>query len=187
MKTVVKILIKYSTSKCNKDLLSFLHRNIDRIKQHFNISVVIVYDDLIPKLGNNIKRLPALITKSYNITGNEEIMKFLTVKNTIKKRITAPVKAENNDDLNDFWNTEMHSNLDNDIEENDIMEKVKHKALEQTVQHTEDIQRKKDKKEKKIENIKTEDLSSDKISDMVNEDPIMKKFWENQESTPGFD
>lgn len=185
MKTTVRILIKYSTSKCNKDLLDHLHRNIEDIKKRFDLAVVIVYDELIPKLGNSIKKLPILIVNNHSIVGNEEIKKFLTVKHN--KTVKKAVKRDDNDDLNDFWNDEMHSNLDNDIEENDVMEKVKHIALEQTVKYKDDSRKKKEKKREPEDNIKTENISSDKISDMVNEDPIMKKFWENQESTPGFD
>ena len=185
MKTTARILIKYSTSKCNKDLLDYLHRNIEDIKQRFDLAVVIVYDELISKLGNDIKKLPVLIVKNRGIVGNEEIQKFLMVKNN--KVVKKVVRRDNSDELNDFWNDEMHSKIDNDIEENDIMDKVKHVALEQTMQYKEDSQKKKDKKREPEDNIKTENISSDKISDMVNEDPIMKKFWENQESTPGFD
>jgi hypothetical protein len=36
------------------------------------------------------------------------------------------------------------------------------------------------------ENIQLEQIQSEKISDMVDDDPMMKKFWDNQEATPGF-
>lgn len=189
MKTTIRILIKYSTSKCNRDLLDFLHRNIEYINKRFDLAVVIVYDELIPKLCDGIKKLPILIVKNRGIAGNEEIKKFLMVKKneTVKNNVKRTSNRDDSDDLNDYWNSEMHSNLDNDNEENDVMEKVKHMALEQTVQYKEDSNKKKDKKRESEDNVKTENISSDKISDMVNEDPIMKKFWENQESTPGFD
>jgi hypothetical protein len=188
-----RILLKYSTSKCNKELLSFLHQNIDTIKQKFSLKVIVVYDDLIPKLGNSIKKLPVLIISGKPITGIAAIRQHLVSdigQSSIKGRAPKDMGAC---DLEDYWNKEMHSGVDNEMDESeDLMETVKNRALEQSIHHRETGKPTKKKRDTVVtsarqDNILLDDISGDKISDMSGDDPMMKKFWENQESTPGFE
>jgi hypothetical protein len=188
-----RILLKYSTSKCNKELLSFLHQNIDTIKQKFSLKVIVVYDNLIPKLGNNIKQLPVLIINGKPVTGNAAIRQHLVPavgKPSIKGEAPKDMGAC---DLEDYWNKEMHSGVDNDMDESeDLMEAVKNRALEQSVHHRETGKPKQKRRETVVtsarqDNIVLDTVTGDKISDMVGGDPMMQKFWENQESTPGFE
>lgn len=188
-----RILIKHSTSKCNKELLSFLHQNIGTIKQKFSLKVIVVYDNLIPKLGNDIKKLPVLIINGKPVTGNVAIRQHLVSdvgQSGIKSKAPKDMGAC---DLEDYWNKEMHSGVDNDMDESeDLMEAVKNRALEQSIHHKE-ISKPKQKNRETIvtsarqDNIRLDNVSGDKISDMVGGDPMMQKFWENQESTPGFE
>jgi hypothetical protein len=188
-----RILLKYSTSKCNKELLSFLHQNIDIIKQKFSLKVIVVYDNLIPKLGNGIKKLPVLIINGKPFTGNAEIRQHLVSdvgQSSIKGK--AP-KDMGSCDLEDYWNKEMHSGVDNDMNEGEeLMETVKNRALEQSMNHRETSKPKQKRREAVVtstrqDNIRLDKANGDKISDMVGGDPMMQKFWENQESTPGFE
>lgn len=188
-----RILLKYSTSKCNKELLSFLHQNIGTIKRKFALKVIVVYDNLIPKLGNGIKKLPVLIVNGKPVTGNAAIRQHLTSavgQSSIKGR--AP-KDMGYCDLEDYWNKEMHSGVDNDMDaSDDLMEAVKNRALEQSMQHRENHKPKQKRRETIVssarqDNIRLDNVNGDKISDMVGGDPMMQKFWENQESTPGFE
>lgn len=187
-----RILIKYSTSKCNKELLSFLHQNIYTIKKKFLLKVIIVYDNLIPKLGNSIKKLPVLIVNGNAVTGNAAIRQHLVSEieqSGIKGKLP---KDMGHCDLEDYWNKEIHSGVDNDMnEEDDLMEQVKNRALEQSMQHRENNKKQPKRRETVVtstrqDNIRLDNVSGDKISDMVSGDPMMQKFWENQESTPGF-
>lgn len=181
-----RILLKHSTSKCNQELLSFLHQNIGTIKQKISLKVIIVYDELIPKLGNNIKQLPVLIMGGKSITGNNAICQQLSVSldKTVVKKDAAP------SELSDYWNSEMHSGVDDDIGDNDnLMESVMRRATEQSLNHKEISKPKKksDSRSKtRDDNIQLQDVG-DKISDLVDDDPMMQKFWANQESTPGFE
>lgn len=188
-----RILLKYSTSKCNKELLSFLHQNIDTIKQKFSLKVIVVYDNLIPKLGNNIKKLPVLIINGKPVTGNEAICKHL-ISGAGQSNVKGNTpKDMGSCDLEDYWNKEMHSGADNEMDEGeDLMDAVKNKALEQSVHHREGKKPKQKKRDTVVtstrqDNILLDNVTGDKISDMVGGDPMMQKFWENQESTPGFE
>jgi hypothetical protein len=182
-----RILIKYSTSKCNKEILQFLHQNIVSIKKKFALKIIIVYDDLIPKLGKNIKQLPVLIIDGKTITGNSAIYKHLTVS-----KIAAVSKKASGSDLEDYWNKEMHSGVDNELDENDdMMDSVKKRAMDQTHHHKENSKQKQKKRatiipDSREDNIQLQNVG-EKISDLVSDDPMMQKFWANQESTPGFE
>ena len=188
-----RILLKYSTSKCNRELLSFLHQNIHTIKKNFSLKVIVVYDDLIPKLGTKIKKLPVLIVNGNPITGNQAIRQHLVSpdgQSSIKEKTP---KDMGHCDLEDYWNKEMHSGVDNTMDESeDLMETVKNRALEQSMNHRESSKPKQKRRDTVVanarqDNIQLDAISGDKISDMVDGDPMMQKFWENQESTPGFE
>lgn len=185
-----RILIKHSASKCNKELLEFLHKNIRVIKSRFALKVIIVYDDLIPKLGAKIKRLPVLIINNSAVTGNSNIRDRLISSIGVTK-VKDVAQDKGCDDLHDYWNSEMHSGKDEQLDASeDLMEGVKNRALEQSQQHREAQPKKKTSKpvvsSAREDNIQLETMQGDKISDLVDNDPIMKKFWDNQESTPGF-
>jgi hypothetical protein len=154
---------------------------------------MVVYDNLIPKLGNNIKKLPVLIINGKPVTGIAAIRQHLVSdvgQSSIKGGAPKDMGAC---DLEDYWNKEMHSGVDNEIDESeDLMDTVKNKALEQSIHHWETNKPAKKKGKTVVtsarqDNIRLDDVSGDKISDMVGSDPMMQKFWENQESTPGFE
>lgn len=183
-----KILVKHSASKCNKELLDFLHKNIKTIKKAYGIKVIVVYDDLVSKLPKKIKRLPVLILKGTLLTGNEAI--FQRFKETFTNKPKPPTITVS-EDLQDFWHKEMHNGGDNENPDDVIMESVKNKALETTMRRQE-ARPKQRRRHNSVKsngggNIKLDNLQSSKISDLVGDDPIMKKFWDNQESTPGFE
>jgi hypothetical protein len=186
------ILIKHSTSKCNKELLQFLHQNIALIKKKYILKIIIVYDDMIPKLGKNIKQLPLLIVGGNSIVGNAAIHQHLAPSVGESTVIGKTPKDVSNCDLDDYWNKEMHSGVDNDMDENDdLMDAVKRRAMDQTQHHQETNKPKKKKCEPIVSSTRRDNIQlqnvGDKISDIVSDDPVMKKFWENQECTPGFE
>lgn len=187
-----RILLKYSVSNCNKELLQFLHQNIGSIKKRYSLKVIVVYDSLIPKLGNTIKKLPVLIVNGNLTTGNTAIRQLL-VPMAEQSGIVKNSQTDKGDiDLENYWNKEMHSGMDNDMDDgDDLMDAVKRRALDQSQQHRESNKKQEKKREPimsntREENIKLDMVSGGKISDMVDGDPMMQKFWENQESTPGF-
>ena len=65
--------MKHSASNCNKELLSYLHENINRINRNYNLKVVIVYNEMLPKLKNRISSLPALLIGDTVTIGNSNI------------------------------------------------------------------------------------------------------------------
>jgi vacuolar-type H+-ATPase subunit F/Vma7 len=187
-----RILIDYKSSKGNKDLLEFLHNNINSIKKKINIKVIIVYNDLIPKLPKNVKRLPVMITTGLSTVGVKNIkQKIINSIGTTDVKSKDHVKDMGVSDLQDFWDSEMHNGKDNDNNDDNVMESVKNKAMEVSIQRQESTPKQKKKLEPIVsnnreENIQLEQIQSEKISDMVDDDPMMKKFWDNQEATPGF-
>jgi hypothetical protein len=185
-----KIIIKHSTSACNKELLSFLLINIAGIKKRHALKVLIVYDNEISTVKGKLSRLPALITSNGKVfTGNSDIRGYLSTTNTSTKKTEKQQQGSGGDELENFWHSEMHSKDDGggEDEENDLMEADKQRAL----QHTIDLQEKNNKTAKKkkapppsvhVEST-PQHAGNVKISDMTN-DPMMAKFWENQEETP---
>jgi hypothetical protein len=186
-----RILLKYSASRCNKELLSFLHENIDTINGKFKLKVIIVYDDLIPKLKNKVNKLPVLIINGKPVTGNSAIRQHLTSK--VEQGGKDNSKGMESCDLENYWHNEMRSGVDEDSDDN-LMDIVKSKALEQSIHHRENSKAIASKGSKKNtvkpttrqESIKLKGVDRDKISD-IEEDPFMKGFWDNQETTPGCD
>ena len=79
---------------------------------------------------------------------------------------------------------------ENNEESSDLMENVRQKALNRTMAHKEEMNKTKKKRVKSMdgpeEREKLNVIQSDSISNFT-DDPIAKKFWENQETTPGFD
>ena len=200
-----RILIKNSTSECNRELLDYLHANVAAIKKGANLKVLVVYDDLMGKLGGKIKKLPALIMGGEVFVGNAAIKTQLATVMNGGRGISSGAKVERGgvggdvgDDLTDFWNSEMHSGVDDDGDDNDSNRDsmIKQRAMEQSMEHREQAKKKPGRQEVKMQqgqglprgdNVHMGDLKMDRISDLVDDDPMMAKFWENQESTPGFE
>ena len=189
------ILIKNSSSKCNEELLTWLHSNINTIKKKLSLKVIIVYENLYPKLDGKIKKLPVLIVNNGTVTGNAAIKKSIsglvsTAPQSSQQPATQPLG--NNNDLTDFWNAEMHSGGDEDNgSEEDVMDQVKRKALNVSSEHKASLKQKPKRRETIVsssrdDNIQMKDIEPAKISDMVGNDSMMQSFWENQETTPGF-
>ena len=130
-----------------------------------------MYDDLLRRL-KSIKKLPVLILNKTLITGSNDIKKALTAQPSNPKGVS--------DNLSDFWNDELFSKDDN--EEGDVMENVKQHAMNMTAAH----RQKSTSRPKTMKSIPNDDnvsVSSEKISDLITDDPMMKKFWENQEES----
>ena len=125
-----------------------------------------------------------MITAGSSLTGTKPICQKLTEKpktNVKQEQFTDP------SDLQEFWNTEMTNGGDNDDDNDDIMESVKNKALETAMKRQESKpSRKKPTTSTTHKNDNVQPIKSDKISDLVGDDPMMQKFWDNKESTPGF-
>ena len=181
-----QILLKKSTSKCNKDLMSFLHTNINIIgkkltKKSRKKKFVDYFNSNVHK---NIKSLPVLLINGKKIYGKSAIQKFFMSGSVNSK----PVE-NNSTDLQNFWKEEMYSKEDNDNDNNDVMEDVRRRALDQTVSRNEQKKPKRKEPEHPIpvsntDNVQLENIGSENIADMV-DDPMMAKFWANQELTPG--
>ena len=188
----VRVLIKHSASKCNKEMLSFLHQNINVIKKKFSLKVIVVYDDLIHTLGSKIKTLPVLIIGNDSVTGNTAIKKYLMRSDTETKTVANHTTVDQHN-LTNFWNTEMHSGTDNKMDEtDDLMDSVKERALARTQHYVEKGKSTPKKKESIIssdvhDNIDMDILSKDDISNMSGGDDMVQMFLDNQESTPGFE
>lgn len=183
-----RILIKYNNSRCNENLLAFLHSNIARLKKHANVKVIIVYEDMYEKINGAIKRLPLMLLGTDQFTGYTSIRRRLTSLITPESGGSNGIHSNN---LQDYWNAEIHSKLSDDDDcSEDVMEQVKRTAMEQTASHKSSFKRKKksnnaNQSDVVIDNIKLSNVKQDRICDMVGDDKLMKNFWENQEETPG--
>lgn len=163
---IANILVKHSASKCNEELMNFLHDNIKKINSKYNLKVIIVYNEMLPKLKNKITALPVMIKGETLITGNAAIKKEI---------MTASSISDSSDSLQDFWNSEIHSAGDNVDEEDDLMDKAKTKALERAMDQKNQPTT---VKPRISNNIKQKEIN------IVDDDPFMKKYWENQEESP---
>jgi hypothetical protein len=94
-------------------------------------------------------------------------------------------------DLRDYWTKELQSGDNNNMDENDdVMESVKRRALEQTITHKQSHKPKSKKRSaisgsERADTIKLSGLKDQPLSEM-DDDPLMSKYWANQEATPGF-
>ncbi len=78
--TCVWILVKHKASEANKKWLSYLHKNIKRIKKTHSIKVVIVYPELVKKLNDEVDRLPSMIMDGSVIFSFDKMRKMLNKK-----------------------------------------------------------------------------------------------------------
>lgn len=192
-----RILLKNSASACNKDLLGFLHSNIDILKKYVDIKTIIVYKDLYPKLGGHIKSMPAMIINGSLVTGNDAIKERLTTlvqasKDTGSK--PAPPKHNPGTDLESFLNGEMFSGeQEGDAErESDPMKDVMNRAMQRTAQHREFTKKNKPQRKETIvsssreDNIKLSQVEPESLKDMVSgETDLIQAYFANQEQSPG--
>ena len=181
------ILVKYSASECNRNLLTWVYSNKASISKKINLKVVIVYEDLYHLLKNKIKKLPVLIIKNKTFTGNNAIKNKLKEILDIKNNQT----TSEDDTLEDFWRKEIQSGGDD--EGSDIMGAVKQKAMDMTSNHRQASNNRKipnrkspkeDTSSRRVDNINISSITPEKISDLIPDDPMMQKFWENQEESP---
>ena len=183
------VLLKHSNSKCNKDLLSYLHSKSSALKKKIKIKIVIVYSNIAPILRGKISKLPALIINGSYVTGNRKITDNLSsIIDNGPNGSDDKCSITGSSNLQDYWSSEMYSREQEGENDEDQMEKIKQKAIDQSIVHKEQLD-KKPKFKKTIvsssdDNLKMDTLTQDDISSM-DDDPYMKKYWENQEGTPG--
>jgi len=184
------IVVKHNLSKCNIKLIKFLKSNKDLIAKKYNLRLLPIPEDLCKKFSSDVKGLPILLTWDEKIAvGNSQIIKNIKKGigyNTPTSKYTPP-----SDDINDYWSRQMFSkDQEGDGEPSDLMESVRQRALSRTMTHKDQM----NKNKKQIDPVipdsredreKLETIQIDRISDFT-DDPIAKKFWENQETTPGF-
>jgi hypothetical protein len=179
--TEAKLLLKYSVSACNKELLEYLHKNASTIKRHLRLTTVIIYDDMISKLeSSGITSLPLLIMAGQQITGVNSI------KSRLSSLASKSTPLTDSNELSDFWYKEMIIDKgDNERGDEDVMDSIKKKAVDQTMNHTTNIQQ--SQRKRAAPSAGREDnllvTGGEKISDMVDDDDMMKKFWDNMEET----
>ena len=174
-KQKARILIKYSASKCNNDLLVFIKKNIQNIKKKYNFNILIIYDENISLLKDKIKKLPVLIINNELISGNGNIIQKLTEKTNVKK---IPV------DIDNIWSDEMFkdkssndydNNKDNDcLNEDEISRKTeeikRHCKIEvPKAQNTVSNQQKEQVQLEIMEEMKGEDIYEQQLFDSIKE------------------
>ena len=134
--TDVHILIKHASSDFNKDLLSYLHNNIEQLKKQYNIKVVVVYNNMIPKIRTHIKRLPAMVVDGMLHTGNDAIKKRLSV-NTVSSAGGMQDSIYPPNTVDSFWEDEMYNSSDDKSDdETSIMADVMDKVAVRTMEHS---------------------------------------------------
>lgn len=183
------ILVNKRASECNRDLLSFLHNNTNSIKKKLaNIrhNKFVQYYNKGTHSKLKLKSLPALLVKNQKIYGKSAIKKYI-LSGTVKPNKSS-VKDTSND-LQSFWKEEMYSKEDNVDTDESIMDDIRKRALDATMTRNEQTNSRKKKPRNSLptpreSNIETEPINTDNIADMV-DDPMMAKFWANQEYTPG--
>jgi hypothetical protein len=169
-----RVLIKHSASKCNKELLQFLKKNVNYLRDRYSMKVIIVYAENIHILKTKIKQLPALIIEGGLFVGNQEI----------KKRLLSPHRSTiipQADDLENYWNNVMNSKDQEEESETSIMDAVKAKTLEQTKTRTESLNSKRKQSKRSPSPVIYKGGAETSTISELDDDPYMKQYWENQE------
>ena len=118
-------------------------------------------------------------------TNREFCMTMVDKLYDVKEQMT-----DNDTDLKNYWNTEMYSKEDNVDDYGNTMDNIMVKAERHTMNHKKQMVKQKRKRipstpSTRDDNIQLDSLGTGKISDMVQGDEMMRKFWENQECTEG--
>lgn len=182
------ILVNKTASECNRDLLSFLHNNTSSIKSKL-VNRTVKFIQYYNKSNHSklkIKSLPVLLVNNKKFYGKSAIKKYILSGNVKSNKTSV---KNTSDDLQSFWKEEMYSKEDNVDTDESIMDDVRKRALDATMIRNEQNNSKKRKPRNPLptprkNNIEIEPINTDNIADMV-DDPMMAKFWANQEYTPG--
>lgn len=167
-KTNIRILLKAKPTSGNKELLDFLHRNVDKLKRFYNIHVSIV--------NKADHKLPAMVVDTETIVG------YNTITNWLKDQYVTFSKksAEPKDDdsiMRDYISKQLDAG-DNDSEDRsgDIAKKLANEAFRQR-----EAGAKPPKKPIKgnVSKSTLAPIKENKPSEMEH-DPMMAKYWENQ-------
>lgn len=182
------VLIKRTPSKCNKQLLEYLSINSNKIKRHMILKVEYADGKLDSLKKANVKCLPVLIINGKIIETKSGIIQNINNFITDGSKIAKKINNKTSEDLMDFWNDEMHNGIDKEEYTNSSpnMDEVVRRAMNASQVRKNSIPKRKKREHipttHEDGNIKITDAS--KISEFVSEDPIMSKFWENQEESP---
>lgn len=199
-KNQIKILFKNSATECNKKLLTFLHANIGTIRKKYDLKAIIIKRNADKQFvkKNNITKLPAMVFSSGNVIESTPAIKD-ALKKMFKKPPPQKVKTTNStdnkcdiaesdcDDLNSFWNKEMMSDMQEEDRDLDLISGMRDRANKMADDRNKSLANRAPKKKQYVPPTPNGDglidnVDTTKIADFT-DDPMLKKFWENQETT----
>lgn len=168
------IFLAYKANECNKALVDFLLREKKMLKKFMILKVFLVKN--VHKLDKKITKLPTMewVTSNMNsqfIVGNSAIIS--TLEKTTRK-------SAESDSIESFWNDIMLSGGDDPNPEDEFARNIP--SLVENIS-----QQRNTKTKDKPEEESSEDApaaSSSSISSFE-DDPLMKRFFENMETSPG--
>lgn len=205
------LLINYKPSTHSKEILEYVEDKVVQIRKKLKLKIVIVYREQYPKLkSNNITKLPTLIFNGNKYSGNNSVMQQIEsvinsiLKNNTKRSTNTPktskiVKKDYKsptDDVNDYLLNQIQEGLNDDngisagrnpdSDDEEFMETVKKRAVERTIINNKTKNSTNRRTNNKIYNAPNTNGPIVDPNDLVSmeDDPTMKKFWENQTETP---
>lgn len=194
-KTPVALLFKNRASNTNKELLAFLHRNIHKMRVHFNIKAVIVNNDNKPN-----HKLPAMRLKKKTVIGLTAIM------NELKKMYLNAVRPKSDTDrVRDYFIQQMSKKDEDDTDRQTSAADQSKKRMAEVMRNREakaankprSNERNNQRSRGPPKHRSTNNISKSKPSNMPTSnadstdptgplpsdsitDPLLKKFWANK-------
>jgi len=171
----IHVLFKNRASECNKELLDFLHRNIGKIKGHFQLTATIV-------AKHPDHQLPAARIGDKLIVGKSAII------NELKTMYSDSMRPKTDDDVWRTYITEQMQSGDNESEDRsgDIAKKLAAQAFQQREDNNKSRNRHNIPKSQPSKNVTKrtgQSLSKspgETLPSELEKDPMMAKYWANQ-------
>ena len=169
----IQVLFKNRASDCNKELLEFLHRNIEKIRVHFRIQAII----LTTKPAH---KLPAMIVKGKTYEGASAIM------NKLKTMYLNKVRPKTDDDRVRSFMAEQMATKDDDNDQNtgDIAKKLAAEAFKKREQNQQsrksNIPKSSPAITAKARPGKKQSGIKETLPSEMEKDPLVAKFWANK-------
>lgn len=165
------IFLAYKANECNKSLTSFLLREKKSFKHGINLTVF-----LVKNVQNIDKKITKLPTMEWVVNGKKQfIVGNSAIIGTIEKNIKKPDK----DSVDAFWNDIMLSGGDDVSPEEEFTRNIP--SLVENISQ----QRMKKGEQDSTESEQPQQPESKGSISSFEDDPVMKRFYENMETSPG--
>jgi hypothetical protein len=186
MKNMATVFLAYKANSYNKAIIDFLLKNVKAIKETITLKVILVKNP--GKLNKAIKSLP---TMEWVEDGSPKYI--VGVAGIVSALGTKPKKKPETDGMETYWNSIMMSGDNDPDPSEEFGRKLPSLAEAMTQQRNSQTPQKKagNMQERSHEegdgHLPHQPLGDSKPGSVASfeDDPLMKRFFENQETSPG--